>query len=142
MSKRYLIVVHKWFVNSRGFDVHQFDVDGLEAAQDKAYILERQESNDFQSAAAKVIELREGELLPKRTKLTWWERLTGYAVLSVFLLAMVGCSPQSPQELEAARLKPIKIAEAEGVTLWKATDRTFGGKGYVYFTTPAGQVQE
>ena len=57
-------------------------------------------------------------------------------VLFFLVFACGGC--QVSQE----DIKPTKIAEVDGVTLWKVRDRTPGGRPYVYFTTPTGQISE
>ena len=57
----------------------------------------------------------------------------------LFLVAVCGCNQISETE-QLSTNKPTKLAESDGVTLWKVRDSTPGGKQWVYYTTPNGQV--
>ncbi len=69
------------------------------------------------------------------------------AVLKVSMLLIflttVGCENfdedlyRQKQEEIQSKCIPLKITEKDGVTVWKVEDKTPGGKGYVYFTSPS-----
>lgn len=62
----------------------------------------------------------------------------------ILLFCCCGCDEEAYKEQEKKQLleKPIFVAEKNGITVWKVRDRTFGGRSYVYFTTPTGFVLE
>lgn len=78
---RFLAVLHFWFVNSMGFRVVELKAKDWESAQEEADAMAFRESGDFKFADVKVIELKEGEHLPRPRKagerLTLRERITG-----------------------------------------------------------------
>jgi hypothetical protein len=65
--------------------------------------------------------------------------------MRVFVLCLLvlvcGCNLATERE-QLEKNKPIRIAEADGVTLWKVKDSTPHGRSWLYFTTPNGQVIE
>jgi hypothetical protein len=73
---RYLMVTHKWFVDSKGFSVQELNADNLEHAKLKAAKHQIEIDSIFSHARCDVIEIGDNEhLAPK--KLTMWERLSG-----------------------------------------------------------------
>lgn len=58
-------------------------------------------------------------------------------ILVVALLC--GCISDADAQVQANQLKnvPIKIAESNGVIVWKVRDETAGGRSFVYYTTPS-----
>jgi len=62
-------------------------------------------------------------------------------LICISVLLICGCRTDSEQDRrEQLLVKPIKIAETDGVTVWKVRDVTFGGSVYVYYTTPQGHL--
>lgn len=72
---RYIAVLHGWFVNSNGFDVHELKSTDLETAYDEAVLLKHKRESTFDKCAFTVVEIADNEKLPR--KLTLRERLTG-----------------------------------------------------------------
>ncbi len=62
-------------------------------------------------------------------------------VISICLLSICGCNGMTEAE-QLEKNKPIKLAETEGVTLWKVRDSTPGGRVWIYYTTPPAFVSE
>lgn len=63
--------------------------------------------------------------------------------LFVVLVLLVACGCDTAAVTESEQLernKPIKIAESDGVTVWKVTDITSRPYRRVYYTTPGGSV--
>ena len=74
IEKRFIAVVHTWFVDSKGFYVQNLDVTTREEADKEAAVLYREYNERMRHAEVLIIELIKGER-PRR--LTIWERLTG-----------------------------------------------------------------
>lgn len=72
---RYIAVVHGWFIDSNGFDVHELNSITLESARDEAVLLKHKRASTFDECACVVVEIAEHERLSR--KLTLRERLTG-----------------------------------------------------------------
>lgn len=72
---RYIAVLHGWFVNSNGFDVHELKSTDREMAYDEAVLLKHKRESTFNKCAFTVVEIADNERLPR--KLTLRERLTG-----------------------------------------------------------------
>lgn len=72
---RFIAVVHGWFVDSNGFEVHELKSTDLDAARDEAVILTHKRASTFDKCACVVVEIAENEMLKR--KLTLRERLTG-----------------------------------------------------------------
>ncbi len=54
---------------------------------------------------------------------------------------IVGCCGTVTESDQLSTNRPIRIAEADGVVLYKVKDATTGGKIYVYFTSDGKVVQ-
>lgn len=85
-TSRFIAVVHRWFVSSKGFVVKELSATNKQEADAEAALLFRAHQSDFTKADVCLVELRTGEKLPlppqprKRVagdKLTWRERITG-----------------------------------------------------------------
>ena len=72
---RYIAVVHGWFVDSNGFDIHELKSTDFDAASDEAVLLKHKRASTFDKCACVVVEIAEHERLSR--KLTLRERLTG-----------------------------------------------------------------
>lgn len=67
------------------------------------------------------------------------------AILAAILLFAAGC--ETPEQTHAhwqqrqSEQRPIRLAEVDGVKVWKVRDATPGGRAYVYFVTSrAGRI--
>jgi hypothetical protein len=76
--KKFIIVVHSWFIDSKYFQVEEIQSESkLEAEKEAAYITKQMETT-FRKCAYKVIEIHKNEHIKINTrKLTWKERVTG-----------------------------------------------------------------
>jgi hypothetical protein len=65
--------------------------------------------------------------------------------LALIPMLAIGCGCRKTSEeirTQQNAQVPVLICEKDGVRLWKIADKTpGGGVGYVYFTTPAGDVE-
>ena len=75
MERRFIAIVHSWFVDSKGFDVITMDVNSKKEADREAAVIYREHNSDFRKAEVLVLELEKGEHSPRRLSL--WERITG-----------------------------------------------------------------
>lgn len=69
-----------------------------------------------------------------------WFGVPGFcraAVAGLAIVAVAGCDDDAKARAEenARTHKPVMIAEADGVKLWKVKDATGGGALWVYFTS-------
>lgn len=76
--KKFIIVFHTWFIDSKGFIAEEIQCDSkLEAEKEAAYI-NQQLGSTFLKCAYKVIEIHKTEQIKiNARKLTWKERITG-----------------------------------------------------------------
>lgn len=72
---RFIAVVHTWFHDSKGFEVHELGTNRNVAELDAHRITERGRDT-FNSRAFCLLEIHDHEQITER-KLTWKERLTG-----------------------------------------------------------------
>lgn len=72
---RFIAVIHGWFVDSKGFDVHELNATDEESAYNEAVLLKHKRESTFCSCACTVVEIADNERLSR--KLTLRERLTG-----------------------------------------------------------------
>lgn len=72
---RYIAVIHGWFVDSKGFDVHELSATDKESAYNEAVLLKHKRESAFCSCACTVVEIADHERLSR--ELTLIERLTG-----------------------------------------------------------------
>jgi hypothetical protein len=75
-SKRYLAVIHNWFMDSKGFDLVELKATDREQAELEGCYFAKTRNSDFNRTAYLVLEIQENEVLTSR-KLTWRERITG-----------------------------------------------------------------
>ena len=80
MKDKYLIVLHCWFVSSKGFYEYEIEAESHQEASAKADTLQLKHTGNHQSCARRIIKL-ERNLPAVKRKLTWLERITGIAVL-------------------------------------------------------------
>ena len=80
MKNKYLIVLHCWFVESKGFHVYEIDADSYEEASAKADTLQLGHTETFSHCARTIIMIQKN-LPPRKRKLTWLERIMGSAAL-------------------------------------------------------------
>lgn len=73
---RFLIVTHKWFVSSYGFNVKEVEAKNLSEAHKAGVLVKHDEEGDMRKCAFDVIALEDQEVLASR-KLTIMERLKG-----------------------------------------------------------------
>lgn len=76
MSKRFLVVTHKWFVDSCGFEMLEIEAPDEKQAQERTDLLTYRAQGSHRHAASKLIILDDKESFINR-ELTWKERLTG-----------------------------------------------------------------
>ena len=80
-STRFIAVVHRWFVHSKGFRVVRLKSTNLKDATDEAALIDYRSSGDFCSSAVRLIKLEAGERLARKPipgeRLTIRERITG-----------------------------------------------------------------
>lgn len=74
--EKYILVVHKFFVHSLGFDIIEIDAKDEDDAYQKKYAYLGMHNNDTDHYAATVIKIRETETIKPR-RLTLKERFTG-----------------------------------------------------------------
>lgn len=72
---RYIAVIHGWFVDSNGFDIHELNSSNREDAYNEAVLLKHARERTFDKCALTVVEITDNEKLSR--KLTLRERLTG-----------------------------------------------------------------
>ena len=60
-------------------------------------------------------------------------------LLILLTFGLVGCDETELRQRQLSN-QPFKIAETNGVILWKVQDETLGGASYAYFTTPNGDA--
>ncbi|ELJ5832211.1 hypothetical protein [Enterobacter kobei] len=72
---RFIAVIHGWFVDSKGFDVHELSATDKESAYGEAVLLKHKRESTFDKCACIVVEIADHERLLR--KLTLRERLTG-----------------------------------------------------------------
>lgn len=58
----------------------------------------------------------------------------------LIICSLSGCVGRLSPEAQLEHNRPIKVAEADGVAVWKVRDDTRGGSQWVYFTTPSGHL--
>lgn len=63
VSQRFVAVVHRWFVDSRGFVVKQLEATTRDEAEKEAAVLYRQHNRPFCSADVVLVELEAGEAI-------------------------------------------------------------------------------
>lgn len=73
---RFVAVIHRWHVDSKGFTAHDLSATDRKNAEGEAAVLARNAEGNCRSADYHVVEIGESELLLPR-QLTWKERLTG-----------------------------------------------------------------
>ena len=62
-------------------------------------------------------------------------------IACLLLLGLSGCvDHQADRAEQLANHKPFKIAEVDGVTVWKVRDSTVGGYSWIYFTSPPNHL--
>ena len=78
MSK-FVIVLHKWFVDSNGFKVKEMESDNRKEVEREAKIWTHDNNYGMNHADYHIIELHKDETLkkPKGAKLSWKERILG-----------------------------------------------------------------
>lgn len=73
---RFIAVVHTWFHDSKGFEVHELESTYRDAAELESHRITERGRDTFNSRAFCLLEILSSERLTER-KLTWKERLTG-----------------------------------------------------------------
>lgn len=73
---RFIAVIHRWHVDSKGFTAHAPLATVRKVAEGEAAVLARNAEGTCQRADYHVVEIGESELLLPR-QLTWKERWTG-----------------------------------------------------------------
>ena len=73
---KYLVIIHKWFTNSEGWEIHEIEAKDDEHARQQAIVIDHdiEAKLTLSKCAYKVIPLAEG-VRPRR--LTFKERLFG-----------------------------------------------------------------
>lgn len=71
---KYLIILHMWFVDSKGFELYESDAQTFKQAEEEAKALSYDRGATFNKCAYKIIQLTNKERL---RKLTWKERILG-----------------------------------------------------------------
>lgn len=73
---RFIAVIHSWFMDSEGFEVHELEATYADSAELEARRLTQIGQSNFKRRAFQLIEISSNERISPR-KLTWRERLTG-----------------------------------------------------------------
>lgn len=73
---KYLAVTHRWFVDSKGFHVKEFEAENDDIAERERLVINDRLAENFKHASTKLIRL-EPDLRISPRRLTWRERLTG-----------------------------------------------------------------
>ncbi len=73
---RFICVMHRWFVDSEGFQIDFLKAKNSHDARNEADALTYQRDHTFSKAASFVIEIGDTEGVVSRN-LTWRERFTG-----------------------------------------------------------------
>jgi hypothetical protein len=77
---RFVVVVHGWHVTSKGFNVHEIEVESMEEAMGRAEEIRKGRDKVFDKCAAVVIPIYNKETIKKPVtgrRLTLMERITG-----------------------------------------------------------------
>ena len=76
---RYILIEHNWFVDSKGFKVHESNAKTFEEAQNESYSIIGKRSHGFRHVAVKILEIEESERLkyPSPRRVTFWDWLFG-----------------------------------------------------------------
>ncbi len=76
---RFIAVVHRWHVESKGFRVVELSAVTMEDAEKEAALEQVRNQDTCQSAAVRIIAIDGSERVVARRKLTWAERISGWS---------------------------------------------------------------
>lgn len=77
-KSRFVAIVHRWHVHSKGFIVEEIEAASEDEAREKADALAHRLDQPFYSAAVYLLSIG-NQIVVKPRRLTWRERLTGRA---------------------------------------------------------------
>jgi len=73
--KRYLVVVHNWFMDSKGWDVHKIEALNKEEAYKEGLLIKDAKESTFNKRAVKVIALDKEDVTTIVTRPSLFTRL-------------------------------------------------------------------
>lgn len=75
--KKYIIVLHTWFVDCGGFEVREIEAEGKKEAEEQAILIKHDLETSMRHVAFTVVPILEHQRVAR--KLTFMERLLGWA---------------------------------------------------------------
>ena len=76
VKQKFILVIHSWFVDSRGFSIEEVECASFEEAEREASFLANKRSNEFVNTDFVVLPIMKNETVSPR-RLSLWERLVG-----------------------------------------------------------------
>lgn len=71
---RYIVVFHTWFVDTKWFDVIEFDTQDKKEVEKECKALKYDKEDTFHNVAFEIIEIDDRETLSKLNKIPMWIR--------------------------------------------------------------------